>query len=98
MGRILKVYYTEGFKLKQLYYYSGLSEKQQRHFLGMEYERLGQGSCLYLSKVFSCSRNRIISGRSELSAHQKSGIAINYERQRKAGGGAKKKNIPPLIR
>lgn len=97
MGRILNTYYAESFKLKQLYYYKGLSEKQQRHFLGMEYERLGQGSCLYLSKVFRCSRNRIIAGRLELSAHQKTGIAINYDRQRKAGGGAKKKNIPPLI-
>jgi hypothetical protein len=96
MGRKLNIYYDEVFKLKQLYYYGGLSEKQQRHFLGMEYERLGEGSCLYLSKVFRCSRNRIITGRSELSAHEKTGLSINYERQRKAGGGAKKKS-PRLL-
>jgi hypothetical protein len=97
MGRKSNVYYEDSFKLKQQYYYQGLSEKQQRHFLGIEYERLGNGSCLYLSKVFRCSRNRIIAGRIELSSHQKTGVAVNYERQRKAGGGAKKKNIQPLI-
>lgn len=98
MGRIAKSYYSEDFKEKQLFYYKGLSEKSQRHFLGMEYERLGNGSKTYLSKVFGCSRHRIINGHRELSEQRNLGLAIDYQRQRKPGGGAKKKNILPAIR
>jgi hypothetical protein len=48
MGRKSKEYYDACFKTKQLYYYGGLSEKQQRHFLGMEYERVNDETLLKL--------------------------------------------------
>jgi hypothetical protein len=55
-------YYTLAVELAKVRYYQGLSEKQQRHFLGMEYIMLGRGSKLYLSKLYQCSRNRITLG------------------------------------
>ena len=66
MANIKKDYYSSDFKNKQIFYYSGLPEKQQRHFLGMEYERLGNRSRTYISEIFKCSRNRIISACEEL--------------------------------
>ena len=92
MGRIAIIYYTESFKGQQLHYYSGLSEKQQRHFLAMEQERLGTGSQQYLCQVFSCSHHRINLGRTELSLSRSAGSPMDYSRQRKVGGGRKKKS------
>lgn len=63
-----KSYYERSFLEKQLKYYSCLPEKQKRHFLAMEYERLGWGSKRYLSRVFECDRQTINKGLSELTA------------------------------
>lgn len=93
MGRIKKEYYSNDFKEKQLFYYLGLPEKQQRYFLGMESERLGRGCRTYLSEVFKCGRKRIIEGCKELELLRQSKELPDYTRQRKAGGGAKKKKL-----
>jgi hypothetical protein len=85
---IKKEHYEHDFLTKQLSYYAGLPEKQRRHFLAMEYERLGVGSQRYLAKVFSCSRKTISKGVRELSQINYKG---DYTRQRVAGGGRKKK-------
>jgi hypothetical protein len=87
-----KDYYDSIFLAKQLGYYSSLPEKQRRHFLAMEYERLGIGSKRYLSRVFGCDRQTINKGLSELSAND---YKMDYSRQRIIGGGRKKKK-PPL--
>ena len=97
MGRIRKEYYSTEFKEKQLFYYTGLPEKQQRYFLGMESERLGSGSRTYLSEIFTCGRKRIIEGCKELELLRQSNELPDYTRQRKAGGGAKKKKLPTRI-
>lgn len=94
MARIKKIYYSPDFLEKQLFYYSGLSEKQQRHFLAMEYERLGKGSRTYVSEVYKCGRKRIIQACKELDSLRLCNEKADYTRQRKAGGGAKKKNLP----
>jgi hypothetical protein len=86
-----KTYYDQDFLEKQLNYYKNLPEKQRRHFLGMEYERLGKGSQRYLSRVFKCDRRTITKGLLELQAHPDK---IDYRRQRRRGGGRKKKNSP----
>lgn len=83
-----KEYYESDFLEKQLSYYASLPEKQRRHFLAMEYERLGVGSKRYVSRVFSCDRKTINKGLRELSANSYQG---DYRRQRMAGGGRKKK-------
>lgn len=83
-----KNYYADDFLEKQLNYYQSLPEKQRRHFLAMEYERLGRGSKRYLARVFGCARQTIRKGVSELSEQNYKG---DYTRQRAAGGGRKKK-------
>ena len=87
----VKEFYNSEFLEKQLNYYSSLPEKQKRHFLAMEYERLGAGSKRYLSRIFSCERRTINSGLAELIA---SDYKPAYSRQRMAGGGRKKKKNP----
>ena len=89
-----KQYYDAAFLDKQVKYYSGLPEKQRRHFLAMEFERLGRGSKRYISRVFGCARQTIDKGLAELSAHDHVG---HYGRQRAAGGGRKKKKLPNPI-
>ncbi len=91
MARIKKEYYTTDFISKQLFYYSGLGEKAQRHFLAMEYERLGKGSRTYISLVYKCSRHRIITACKELHLLREANELPDYTWQRKPGGGVKKK-------
>lgn len=86
----LQNFYDGAFLEKQLKYYSSLPEKQRRHFLAMEYERLGRGSKRYISRVFGCDRQTISKGTRELSDSE---YQSDYSRQRKVGGGRKKKKI-----
>lgn len=83
-----KSYYEDDFLEKQLSYYRSLPEKQRRHFLAMEFERLGEGSKHYLARVFGCGRQTIRKGLRELGDDQ---YQADYTRQRKVGGGRKKK-------
>ena len=83
-------YSAEELSLK-LKYYNSLPEKARRHYLGIEYSYLGPGSQRYLSKVFNASRHTIRTGFKEIVNSQPS--TLDYTRQRKAGGGRKKKNI-----
>jgi len=86
----MKNYYTAEEQLNKLKYYKSLPEKARRHFLGLEYNSLGKGSQVYISKVFGCARDTIIKGVKELSETEGE---IDYSRQRKAGGGRKKKKL-----
>lgn len=86
-----KEFYESSFLDKQLKYYLSLPEKQRRHFLSMEYERLGIGSKRYLSRIFKCSRRTINKGLQELGDTD---YQSDYSHQRRVGGGRKKKNIP----
>ena len=86
-----KNYYGDDFLTKQLAYYQNLPEKQRRHFLALEYERLGASSKRYLARVFGCARQTIRKGSRELAAQN---YQVDYSRQRGAGGGRKKKKLP----
>lgn len=85
-----KAYYASDFLEKQLSYCASLPEKQRRHFLALEYERLGVGSKRYLARIFGCDRKTINKGLQELSANHYQG---DYSRQRRVGGGRKKKRL-----
>ena len=88
MGRLQKTYYSaEALGVKRSYY-SSLSEKGQRHYLGQEYLSLGEGSQRYLSLVFGCSRDTIRKGYKEILIPNFQG---DYGQQRSKGGGRKKK-------
>ena len=82
-------HYESDFVEKQLSYYRSLPEKQRRHFVAMEYERLGIGSKRYLARVFKCDRKTINKGLRELSENH---YEADYARQRMAGGGRKKRS------
>jgi hypothetical protein len=69
---------------------AGLSEKARRHFLALQYKQLGEGSQRYLAQIFNCSRITITTGVQEIEGADES--TFDYGRQRKAGGGRKKKN------
>lgn len=88
MRKPQKMTYTEEQEKELLAYSQQLAEKARRHFLAMEYKRLGRGSQSYLAKVFRCSRCTITRGVSELET----GKEIDYSRQRDKGGGRKKKS------
>lgn len=45
--RVKKEYYEADFLEKQVSYYRSLPEKQRRHFLAMEHQRLGKDSKRY---------------------------------------------------
>jgi biotin operon repressor len=81
-------YEAEQIARKKINYFSSLPEKQRRHFLAQEYLQLGPGSQRYLSKLFDCSRQTIINGVKELEATD---FKVDYSRQRKVGGGRKKR-------
>ena len=83
-------YSKEELLLKQRYY-KNLSEKQRRHFLALEYNSLGRGSQRYIAEVFGCCRKTIIKGNKELL--DSASTALDSKRQRKPGGGRKKKKI-----
>lgn len=74
---------------RQVDYFRSLPEKQRRHFLAMEYLRLGEGSQRYLADLFGCGRQTIRNGVKEL---KESNFDIDYHYQRRSGGGRKKKN------
>lgn len=88
MGRHKVIYYKEEERIIQLTRYQSLSEKQQRHFLGFEYKRLGVGSQSYLSEVFSCSRMRIRRGFREVESEC---FPSADGGERRKGGGRKKR-------
>lgn len=86
-----KDFYDADILEKKVKYYSGLPEKQRRHFVAMEYETLGKGSKRYLSRVFGCDRQTINHGLRDLKSDD---YQVDYSRQRAVGGGRKKKNSP----
>lgn len=86
-------FYSPEFLEKQIKYFNSLPEKQRRHFLAMEYQRLGRGSQRYIARVFGGARQVIVNGVKELQAID---FKPDYSRQRKSGGGRKKKKSPNL--
>ena len=89
----MKFYYTEEEFSSKLKHYRSLPEKARRHFLALEYSNLGRGSQRYIASVYKCSRDTIIKGSRELQEHDESSEIFDYSRQRKKGGGRKKKKI-----
>ena len=81
--------YIESELSLKLQYYKSLPEKARRHYLALEYKKLGRGSQRYLSEVFGCSRKTITKGMKELAASE--GKGLDYSFQRKKGGGRKKR-------
>lgn len=74
-------------------YYSNLSERDRRLFAGYESSRLGWGGISIVHSVLGLHRSSIRKGQKELLDIDFSG-AIELGKQRRKGGGRKKKLIP----
>jgi hypothetical protein len=86
---MVKKYATSIEKL-MIIRFSSLPEKARRHYAAEEALKLGHGGVSYLSNLFSIERNTIMKGQKELRTLNE-GAVIDYIRQRKPGGGSKKK-------
>lgn len=82
--------YSDATEQLILLHYNHLSEKDRRHYAAIEAIKLGRGGATYISKLLGVSRTTIIVGKKELASLAK-GVHIPVKRQRKAGGGRKKK-------
>lgn len=71
-------------------YFSQLSEKDQRHYAALEAQKLGFGGKTYIAEILSISRPRIDRGILDLT-DRKRYEQIPVEKQRRIGGGRKKK-------
>jgi len=85
-----KEFYDEQVLAGLIKYINELPEKQRRHYIAMEYIRLGRGSQRYLAKTFGCARQIIVDGVKEV---QSTDFKPDYTRQRCKGGGRKKKKM-----
>ena len=84
--------YSQEIEQKMKLFYAGLSEKDQRHYAAQEALKLGWGGKSYISTLFQISHRRIRQGEKELN--NASLLAqIPQHKQRRKGGGRKKKNL-----
>ena len=89
-----KEFYDKQILAGLIKYVNNLPEKERRHYIAMEYIRIGRGSQRYLAKTFGCARQIIINGVKELKSED---YWPDYTRQRRKGGGRKKKKMPSLV-
>jgi len=75
-------------------HYSRLSEKDRRQYAALESLKLGRGGIKYISKVLEVDRGTILQGRKELTSDLTAPIPLG--KQRKVGGGRKKKQRKTL--
>jgi hypothetical protein len=83
--------YTKQTESLMVLHYSHLSERDRRHYAAIEAIKLGRGGTSYISKLLGISRTTIISATKQLEVLA-SGGQVLVNRQRKAGGGRKKKD------
>jgi hypothetical protein len=79
---------SETEQLMQLHF-SRLSEKEKRQYAGIESQKLGFGGKIYISKLFTISRNTLNRGLLELTQSTLYD-QIPLGKQRRIGGGRKK--------
>lgn len=82
--------YSLEIEEKMRLHFAGLGEKDQRHYAALEAEKLGHGGQRYVSKLFSINVERIYRGSKELKDPTFL-TQIPSGKQRRAGGGRKKK-------
>lgn len=71
-------------------YFGQLSEKDKRHYAALEVQKLGFGGKKYISEILNISRPRIDRGILDLT-DKKRYEQIPVDKQRRIGGGRKKK-------
>jgi hypothetical protein len=89
----MKSPYDEKTEEQMLSYYGTLSERERRHYSAVEATKLGRGGQSYISSLFHISRKVIRRGQRELSLPDPT-AGLGRDRQRRSGGGRKKKRLP----
>lgn len=82
---------TESLMLR---HFSSLQEKEKRHYAAIEAQKLGHGGRKYISDLFGISEYRIRTGIRELE-NPALLVDIPYGKQRRVGGGRKKRRTTP---
>jgi len=82
--------YNDNQELQMCTFFSGLSEKDKRHYAAIESQKLGRGGQAYISRLFGISPLCIRKGVREL-ADASLMAEIPTHKQRRQGGGRKKK-------
>lgn len=83
--------YNQETELQMLAHFSRLQEKDKRHYVALEALKLGQGGKTYLRQLFGISDYLIRKGIAEI-VNQALLDEIPEGKQRRAGGGRKKKS------
>jgi len=83
--------YNEEVKTLMRLHYRSLREKERRQYAAVEAIKLGYGGVTYISRLLSVDRKTIVEGKKELQALTAIPTAPT-ERQRRPGGGRKKKD------
>ena len=78
-------HYTIEIEKQMQELYSRLPEKSRRLYAGIEALKLGYGGISYIAKLFSCSRDTVSTGITELAEKE----MLPQKRSRKKGGGRK---------
>jgi len=89
MAKIPK--YDDATEATMRLYYSQLSEKDKRHYAAVEAMKLPYGGKGYIVKVLNISYNSIRKGIKEMKTASLR-LEIPEGKQRRVGGGRKKKN------
>lgn len=84
--------YNQETEVKMKLFFSKLSEKDQRHYAACEAAKLGWGGKSYISELFQISHYRVRMGEKELNNPDLL-AQIPDGKQRRIGGGRKKKNL-----
>jgi len=82
--------YNQEIEQKMILFFSQLSEKDKRHYAAQETLKLGRGGKSYISFLLDISRPRIERGIKDLTVPELY-EQIPLGKQRRAGGGRKKK-------
>lgn len=92
----MRDFYTEEVEELMINYYKSLSEKDRRHFAGLEALKLGQGGTNYISWLFRLNKKVLVKAKKELmSPSFREQIPVG--RQRRPGGGRKKNETREII-
>ena len=84
-------------ELQMKLFYNGLAERDRRHYVAVEAEKLGYGGKAYISELFGANYRTINRGVLELNSPDLYS-ALPEGKQRATGGGRKKKRFinPPF--
>jgi len=81
--------YSKETEAKMKLFYTGLEEKNRRHYAALEASKLGHGGKQYIGKMFKISQKTLRKGERELLNSELYG-QIPLGKQRRIGGGRKK--------